>query len=224
LNTLIQTQDPDSLNEDERRTIAYFVATQVVRTKEMRETLKEYFQHMRDTIRIFSPRDELLNSLYTYVASEPGIKQLHVDMIKSEVPTIAGRLQEWKWILMRNKTTIPFWTSDHPVVVYSPFTHMPRPRLGLFGIGAQIYFPLDPEKTLCICDFSHYIYEKSCYEITKDVNVILENELQVKWSNRYIFSSTNDFGLAERLFKDYPEEMLPDKKRFRMFVSRNPDD
>ena len=56
-----------------------------------------------------------------------------------------------KWVLIKNKTKINFWTSDNPVVVFNPF----YPG-GIAQKHSYIFFPLSPKICLCLCDSNYY--------------------------------------------------------------------
>ena len=82
------------------------------------------------------------------VNTEEGIRRLQLGSIarllladNEEV----NMLLDLKWSILENNTTIPFWTSDHPIVRYNPIDFSPYGNLGTLCRGIQIFFPLTPK-------------------------------------------------------------------------------
>jgi hypothetical protein len=94
----------------------------------------------------------------------------HVNDIKLEMPdAVSHALQlaalhhpiamDLRYKLLINRTSMPFVTSDHPVVLYNQFMERRRKvgsASGLACKGLQILFPLSPECYLILFDYAVY--------------------------------------------------------------------
>ena len=122
-------------------------------------------------------------------------------------------IMEMKWILFINKTNLTLWTSDHPVTRYNSIDFGPYGNLGLLCKGIEIYFPLSPDISLCVCDPVRYSIMPNEFYFTDDQNATFLNHLQVKFCNRHIFSIDGDFTLAKTMIHEHPMLKNPDRKR-----------
>ena len=210
---ILASGDLNSLTSIDKQTIAFFIMTQELRTREHRELMKDMWKQAKDRLYKEKLTDEFKEryGIDTW-GTEDGTKALQLSMFKS-IPSYAEILLQMKWILINNRTPIPFWTSDHPINRFNPIDMRPYGNLGLLSKGIQIHFPLSPKVVLSFSDPSTYDSFGESHE-TKDIqNVIFENSLQVAHSTRHIFSKINDFSLAERMLKDDPSLKDIRKKR-----------
>ena len=210
---ILTSGDLNSLTSMDKQTIAFFVTTQELRTREHRELLKDMGRQVKDRLSKEKLTDEFKEryGIDTW-GTEAGAKALQLSMFRN-IPRYAEILLQMKWILINNRTPIPFWTSDHPINRFNPIDMRPSGNLGLLSKGIQIHFPLSPEVVLSFSDPSTYNSFGETHE-TKDIqNVIFENSLQITHSTRHIFSKTNDFSLAERMLKQDPSLKDIRKKR-----------
>lgn len=214
-NKVINIETLEYLTEDERITFAFFIATQWIRTKEQRETIKDMIKQLTKRLSREKLSEELEKQLKR-ANTEEYSKELHLSLLE-DLPEYVRIILSMKWILFKNKTSIPYWTSDHPINLYNPIDLWPYGNIGLSCKGIQIFFPLNSNISICLCDPKIYFLLPSKYEITDVQNIIFQNHLQVKWSTSHIFSVNNDFSLAEKMIKENPE--LKDITRKRMSVN-----
>jgi hypothetical protein len=161
---------------------------------------KNVSDHLRDEIESWS-RDDFIVSL-------------QIEDMKMNVRKIAPIIRRMKWILLVNTTKMPFWTSDHPFTRYNPLDP-PQSfmgNLGLLNKGIQIFFPLTPRLSLSLCDPVSYFRYPNMINVELE-NTIFQNELQVDWSTRFLFSRIDDFSLAKRRIEEYPELGRIDRQR-----------
>ncbi len=81
-------------------------------------------------------------------------------------------------------------------------------NLGLLSPGIEIHFPLT--KNLCLLSFDPRIHRLRSPKGMSEHNVIHENMLQLHYSSRFIYaSSNNDFDRARIFLSDYPQFRNP---------------
>ena len=145
----------------------------------------------------------------------------------------APHLLTKQWVLVATTRKYPFLISDNPLTLQNMIDMSPRGNLGLAVRGIEIYFPLSPIRALAIwcpslldmvrCgtdSFRHlapgfagpsissllaldeaigtgraFAYEKE--------NVVNFNSLQIARSERYVFSSVNDFQLIKEMLQSH---------------------
>lgn len=213
---MLTSKDLKSLTSIEKQTIAFFVMTQELRTREHRELMKDMWKQAKERLYEEKLTDEFKEQygIDTW-GTEDGTKALQLSMFKN-IPDYAEILLQMKWILIINRTPTPFWTSDHPINRFNPIDMRPYGNLGLRSKGIQIHFPLSPKIVLSFSDPSTYDFFGEILE-TKDIqNVIFENSLQVTHSTRWVFSNSNDFTLADKMLRENPQLRDTNRKRIRV--------
>jgi hypothetical protein len=218
LNKLLETEDIDCLSSLDRLHISYLTVIQELRTREFRTRLLDSFRLLRGEITkqrlwLVSFQQQELESLCT----EEGVKPLHLSLFE-DAPEFAEILVNMKWALLINQTSIPYYSSDHPVNRYNPIDKSPRGNLGLLCKGIEIHFPISPKITLCVGDPTICNSFPSRYEISDPNSVAFQNYLQVYGSKQYLFSNNKDFSVARNIIKDYPKLADPDRKRASTIV------
>lgn len=209
---LIASEDLDVLTSEERLLMAYFVATQELRTREHRAVLEDMH---KQTLAALSKRGVSKEWLESIELSKKKLKSLHLSVLNN-VPDYADIVSTMKWTLFINRTSMPFWCSDHPVNRHNVIETKPYGNLGLLSPGIELHFPLSPKISLLTCDPLLYSWMPTKYEIKDTQNIIFQNSLQVFHSTKYVFSSTDDFSLAKEILRDNPS--LGDISRKRLSV------
>lgn len=223
--------------------MALFTAIQLVRTPQYRDNLVACMELMgascmKTVLQMAAPeiasqvRVELKNK-------EDYAPALHAQfMWNSEfVSKVAATLCTHIWVVGVNRTNTPLFTSDSPVVMrssvplseYVPNTDnspaferaidvvIESARPGVASEGVELYFPLNPQ---CVLIFLERKFFKSLEHrdgqrlILSDHHVKTFNILQVLQSYRQVYSSSNDFSLAEDVCAKYPEECDSSAERF----------
>lgn len=201
----------DAIGTNDRVVIALFLAVQLIRTVEFRAQLKS----MTAQVNQWSKRHgHNLDPSYTTIAEEQ-CREIQVSSIRTMVPDFAETMGQMKWIRLRNQTSMPFWTSDHPINFYNPRPSEIRGNLGLKCRGIQIFFPLSPTLTLCLCDPIDYRALPNDGVADDVQNVIFQNDLQLRSSTRFILSRSGDFALATEILDEHPEIADPDRPRLQ---------
>ena len=112
-----------------------------------------------------------------------------------DTPELSIHLLKKIWILYESDKK--FHISDNPIVKQNIANNLlHRGNLGINSEGVEIYFPICPSLVLCLfCEKTYSSVSEKLIELN-DANIENVNSLQVIYSNRFIFSSQNDFELA----------------------------
>jgi hypothetical protein len=169
-----------------------------------------------------------------YAAHHPGMRPgkfkrgtgyetaLHANLMFDYPGVIAIAEKFWNlfWIVGRNRTDQPFFTSDEPVVRDRNPPENDSPDVPP-GVGIEYAFPLNSEFILVM--FDRYMFSKiaapgyeDCERKTLEfgpADVERYNALQVAKSTQYVFCLEDKFALAERLCREEPRICDPDRER-----------
>ena len=189
-----------TISEIDRRTIATYIAVQALRTSEQRVALGQHTD-----IRM-SKRD--LQSFHLGILFEDSVVQ-----------KIAGAIGDCIWIFGRNSSSVPFYTSDHPVAARVHPGHRCIHPFQLPTEGAEIMLPLSATLMFYSYERSHFrSLEKfdghvSPVRFTTEL-VESDNQCQVGHSRRFVFCERNDFGFARKFCDEHPVVRDPKRRRF----------
>ena len=213
--SLINSKDIDKLSNKQRRTMSHFIASQLIRTKENREHIRDMIKQLHNRLSWENLSKKLKQQLQE-VNKESSIKSIHLSNLKSNIPKYSDIIYNMKWLLFTNITNIPYLTSDNPITRHNLFRHDPYGNMGLLCQGIELHFPLNPKLCLLTCDPATYAWLPSIFKINDEQNIIHQNSLQVLQSTRHLFSNVDDFYLADRMIKDSPEVGDIHRKRITM--------
>jgi hypothetical protein len=128
----------------------------------------------------------------------------------------AELLHKYFWIVYKNESLLPFYTSDNPVALGQWFVY-PEGALkcGLATIGVTIAIPLSSEYLLACYEPAGNDrmaqYANECIALKQPRQVKPYNELQIWQAGRFIFSKTDDFDHAKSFLSMNPH--LTEKMR-----------
>ena len=108
-------------------------------------------EHLSAVLRAEGVEDSALGSI-----TDDDMRQMQVNVLVRNGPKFAGYLARLKWVLTINRSTMPYWTSDNPITRYNPHPEDLKSNLGLGDRGIQVFFPLSPTRSLCLCDPEEY--------------------------------------------------------------------
>jgi hypothetical protein len=146
--------------------------------------------------------------------TEEGLQNFQKEIICEDLVELSMLIGSMRWVLLVNQTDIPFWTSDHPVVLHNRLIATDRGTLGLTCRGIELYCPLTPKLCLFLCDPLDNVRFPRDLTVTCESTVNFQNDLQVAWSTRHIFSSEENFSRANQIIDMYPHLGDLDKPRF----------
>jgi hypothetical protein len=204
---------PDTANE-----MTHYVAIQWLRTRGTRDTLLELNSKAMQAL-----VDDL------YAQNHPGMppgrftmgagytEAFHAQSIFEDdsIFHFAERFWNLLWVIGRNRTDKPFYTSDDPVARRN---HPVENRSGgplPPGIGLEYAFPLNSEFILVMLDRWMFRGFKDFERKTMDFSledVERYNAMQVMTRTQYVFCQKRDFELAERVCREHPEICDPNRQ------------
>lgn len=189
----MRKKDRLSINQQDRREMATFIAVQFLRTAEQRDILALFAcedGHYETGI----SRDEKIN--------------LHAQMLWNSglVKAISDRVNHSIWIFARNETPVPFWTSDNPVCFKTGDNRKWLKGPGILSSGSYVVFPITPRYVL-YCKEPEYwakLRDFDCclspVELTTEM-IEHENAGQVFMASRFVLSPLDNFAFANEFVK-----------------------
>lgn len=142
----------NELEECDLDLIRDFTIYQISRTKGMLNHSQEMVETILTDILYNENRHldkEILRDMVAQKVESEITPEFNLNLVKESVSVI----EDLKIIVLTNKTDIPFYLSDVPVVVTNPFgVH----RAGLSSIGTIIFFPISQNKMISIYDSRMY--------------------------------------------------------------------
>lgn len=211
---ILKNENLKGLSTQEKECMTYFIASQLLRTKEERIKTEDLVKQIKK--QLYNKAAAQLKKELDEAEKAESIRNGHIVSLIYHVPELAQIISKMKWVLFKNITTIPFWTSDNPITRNNELDFTPFGNLGLLNRGIEVHFPLSTELSLILLDPTEYGYFPNYDELCDEQNVIFENHLQVKFSTIHIFSSEDDFSLANKMLKGQPECGYINRKRWRV--------
>lgn len=217
--------DSDSLgvlDEEDRANLAIFCSIQMTRTRNFREQwlafpsmLRNEFAKRGDQVAEGSQAEQLIQDLSeNQLKAETGLFMLRAPEMFAE------HFVSKHWVLAATNAQHPFQISDNPLTRQNVIERPLRGNLGLQVPGIEIYLPLSPTRALAMwCTSLTAPILKRGKELQQtagdaveilaqalrtgeplpyaEENVMNFNSLQVWQAERYVFSSTDDFAVAQ---------------------------
>jgi hypothetical protein len=185
-----------------------------MRTRAFRNTIKEASALMAATSKRGASTQPSTPLVVRLIEEDPAkLFQLH--LMERAIKRLVGTLLQMKWVLLINDTDFPFWCSDDPYTYFNEFLYDPSDGLGFERPGSQTYLPLSRDLCLSIVDPRHFSDYPDDVIIDDTENVVFNNHLQVKNAERFIFSYSDDFGLARQMISRMPRLRDPSRGRFQ---------
>ena len=162
--------------------------------------------------RLFSAYcDKISNTQYeiisSYLLNKSGIKDLAMEAMTDEerINKYSEILCSKKWIFVTNKSSIPFITSDSPVILYNLTSKSTRFENGIILNDTIIYYPISSRYLIQIYSWNLDMDKGNEHVVIDDDNVkyvLFVNHLQYQNADKQIFflpSFQSDF---EELLKE----------------------
>jgi len=202
-----------SLSDEEKKEMSLYIAIQYQRTRTIRNNFEDIIMGTINALvkKESSFKGQIMLENESYILVKKYIKCLHLMMMSDgiTIKEIADTLYNHVWTFHINKTNIPFYTSDSPVV---PIPHFFNPYMSCSGLespGIEVVFPISTNLLLSMYDENdeqnQNRIDKSTDFITKEEDIKFYNNYQLYYSNRCVFSISDDFEAIEELFNKYPE-------------------
>jgi hypothetical protein len=237
IDRIISARSLGVLSDDDRGLLAAFVATQMQRVPNQRESMLALNQELR---RALKGRFGIDDAAFPELTEEQA-KALTMKSI-TEPHRFAEHILNKAWLMFETTPDTPFCIGDNPVTLQNQ-TEGNGPHRGNLGLavpGIEIYLPISNTLTLAFFCRSHEEMirrgvERMRTSMVRDPgmtmgfgdllkwrrafrtgvalssssdNVLNHNSLQVRYAERYVFSSVPEFELVE--------SMIADDHRFRI--------
>lgn len=187
------------IEEGDRGIMSQYLATQAFRTSEVRVLLK---QGLGDKL------------------EAADLQTFHVAMLADEaINEAAAVVSDFVWILARNESEVPFYTSDHPVVLRTHdhhclhFFQFPQP-------GTEVMLPLSSTVMFYAYERRHwhklapFDRQVSPVRFTREL-VESDNQAQIGHSRRFVFCDRDEFAFARSFCAAHPEVRDQRRDRFQ---------
>lgn len=203
---IIDAESLRGLSGPDLVTLLGFVALQAVRTPQFRNAVVGCQQHYFQALggRQFLPDADDIPP--KDIPKDEQTVTHHAKSVVGGFEFVLASLERMKATVLVNDTSMPFWTSDNPVVRHNDMRGGSRPD----AIGAQIDLPLSPRIMLTLYDPTYDGLVRSAsygiYTYGGDVSMVRENvvycnQLQFKSATRFIYSNKPIFPYA-KAFQD----------------------
>ncbi|MEK6495309.1 DUF4238 domain-containing protein [Myroides odoratimimus] len=189
IEKLVLNQNINSITELEKEKLSYFVAIQLIRTKFQLNRIKDYVINF----------EEKTNSFIGIKQDPIDYKMLWFSLFEA-AKEFSMAIKNKVWFLGQSDKL--FYTSDNPVVLQNTINKSTiRGTIGLDSYGIEIYMPLSDSVILCMfCEKllqnKHGILNLKKFNSENILNV---NALQFYQSERFLFSSSNNFEMIEEI-------------------------
>lgn len=190
--TLWEIQNCFILNEEKRKILSIYLATQFQRTPKIRQTIREantslkteliqefYFRKTGEVLEI----SDLINEI-----NDENIKHQHLNMLFTDhTNKIADIFDNMSWVFYKNTTDIAFITSDSPISTRATRDETLMSFSGINSPGVMILFPIS-KKLLLI------MYEKELNQFQNNNKLLIcDNPKTVEAYNIIIFLNCHRF-------------------------------
>ena len=225
---LLESDSLKVLSEEDRAILAVFFAIQFTRTRCYREQWRALPELLGDKLRrsALNCKEQTIIEEYIQPLDENQNKIEAVRSIINAPKDFAIHFANKIWILLKAERRTPFLIGDNPLALQNSMNMEPYGNIGLAAQGIEIYFPLSPVRALALwCPSHEEMFQRAIIANSRDplairqtvdaietgcplqfqpMNVINFNSLQIRFSERYIFSNIDDFSLAQEMVTSYP--------------------
>jgi len=182
---IIQDESLSNLSEDEKENLINFITFQILRSKYTREIIKEIPKKLKEEV-----CDKCSENLREKLdnAKEPENIRKTQNRIILDFENYKKYLQDKRIILIKNKTTLPFITSDNPARLWNCC----GVEGGIETEGAVIEFPLSPYLMINFCCPIHFQNNPKIFELKDEEKVSLQWKIYFKECFNELYSSIRE--------------------------------
>jgi len=201
------TDERSPLSEADKRSLAYYITVQIVRTQRFKS---EYLDFASKTVNLFEKLAQQKIPGYKRALKYNESRQFagYLEFLLGSRDNIIDQLCEHIWIVWCHEGKAVFLTSDNPVAMYDPESSPLLSANRILGDDIEICFPLSPSRLLVLLGRNgHKRHEKhdNSQIPASELLVNRYNLLQIRESERYVFSCDKHFDLAKNLRSKFPE-------------------
>jgi len=208
------------MDEAMKGMLSKYLTLQILRTNETREHNFQLLSVLKNSILESGWLDEEGLKKYGLTEEQLDRKEKHLKIVLMNTglrDALDQALLSHIWVIFRNTTGIPLWTSDHPVAKRANVDDPVRSMSGYTSEGIEISFPLAPDIMITLAERTFFkdleVIENCVVPMDDEQNVIYCNSLQVMDSYRQVYSPDNNFELAKEMVTTHREMSDPKRKR-----------
>ena len=138
-----------NLDVGEKGWLSVFIATQSLRTKQLRENIRQTFNATAEHVRAMGHDPNEVQGLQP-IESEDDLTDFAMGLFGEMIKESSDLIGEKVVFLSTTTPANPFWISDHPVVMRNSNDFGPYGNIGLAVPGIEIYLPLSSTMLLCL--------------------------------------------------------------------------
>lgn len=195
------------INEIDKIMFSFNLVFQSIRTKSFRKSIHNSSVCMEKLLKDLGCTEEVIKRHTTDLVGEKNIQgNMFFDI--NHICNLAAHYLRLTWILGRNKTKTPFYTSDNPI---GTCPHVKDPFLPMNGIastGVEVFFPLSPQHILLMYDGEYHrsiqAYDRRFYSIEEEELIERYNMLCVYNSSQYVIANTPVFDIVKKELRKDP--------------------
>lgn len=209
------------ISEENRLILAEFMAVQYQRGQVARSRMAELNRAFYKIAQLLPDSPQLQELSPAVDGKELTRYHLESGLKPERIQTYAEVLKGHVWGLHINRTGVPFYTSDSPLVLH---THVREPGfgIGLGSYGVEVCMPLTPHCMLVLTEREwmskanpgYLKRDAHAWSMENPENVTFYRSIQVRDAYRFVYSQMeNDFELAEEMCTSHPEIRQLDRPR-----------
>ncbi|MGM0111315.1 DUF4238 domain-containing protein [Enterococcus sp. DIV0187] len=193
----------------QKEMLSVMFANQLMRTKTRREEYKDGFEKLASRIFTKLYKDSDAEEVAVTLNKE-ALKWQHISMMldPDHLKNMSDILNSHIWIMLINKTSKSFYTSDNPIAKIPNVIHPHKGNMGIGSEGMELLFPITPNLIVGMYEKEYFrgkMLDRSFVEINEPEVIDRFNSAQILSSYRCVFSKENNFELAEKLIKENPD-------------------
>jgi len=191
IERLVRARSVLGMSDEEKVSLARFVATLAVRGQRERHEIEE---EPRELLDFFDSHGETLtDELRQAIEAKADAVAIHNDIIE-DVAELAPTMAKMSWRLGRPPAGRNFCSSDNPVLRFNVLAAEPYGNLGLISRGIQLHLALSPELMLALVDPTTYGPSSDEAKLLSEHDLLAYNAALAAEASRHLFAlSSNDF-------------------------------
>ena len=155
IKKILKQNDVKNITDEEKEHMDYFLAAQMMRTKNVKDNFKSMPEQLRNAIRQRMPK--LANDVgldEKFPDFEDDALNLHFDvLIANSTERLKTYFKGLEWILVKTDESKPFLIGDAPVIVYNELYSDEKESFyfSKYAIGYKgscVFFPISPTRAL----------------------------------------------------------------------------
>jgi len=222
INEFIEKGSVSNISTESFRRLCGFIALQYLRTLEVRKQFEGVGNDLlRSLLKLDFP--QWSNQTIDGISVSDSLNLLTHLKILGKYTSFANVVVHMKFVTLKNKTNIPFWTSDNPIAIDNKIEQSFYSGNGIVTEGIELHIPITSKLSILVCDPITFETKPALINIKTEKDINRENWLQIFSSTRFLFSDTNSFHKSKEMLDENPDLKNPDRKRSETKIIKGKD-